>query len=277
MFYNKFRISVLVFLVFLLISIFGVRGVFAAEPSLLFSPEKVSARVGEKFDVVINVDTAGQKVGGVGAKVVFSNTNLKVVSIRTGTIFDSFPTAAFDNNQGKIIISGIKLSMTSLFSGTGVLATVTFQTIAPGQSNIQFLFTPGSTNDSNIAVTYGNGDILAKVNRVAVVVTGVGVSRVNGQESTSVAGEDSTLKYILRAFEKIGVTPKSFQIFATRIIGKEVDTQQDLSQSQPLGSKAYFSSKTPMEQVLTILLVVSLILIPLVWLTYILVKRRNKV
>ena len=170
MFYHKFW-----FLVFLLVGGFFIvfpqlSWVHASEASFLFSPAEVSTNLGDNFTLNVNIDTDGEQVGGAGAKITFDPFFLKVVGIETGKIFSDYPTAAYDNTQGNIIISGIVPSINDLYSGSDVFAKVTFSSRLVGKGVVKFNFVPGSTTDSNIAVTYGSGDILAKVNQANITV-----------------------------------------------------------------------------------------------------------
>ncbi len=138
-------------------------------PSLLFSPSQVTSIANSTFTVSIIVDTAGQSVNGAGAKITFDPAYLQGVSIQPGTIFPNYATTSIDNTSGKIIISAISNSLDDTFTGLDSLATITFRVIKTGLTNANFVFTPGSTTDSNLAVTTGNGDILERVNTLQIV------------------------------------------------------------------------------------------------------------
>jgi hypothetical protein len=140
----------------------------AAEPSLLFAPITLDAGLNYPFNVTVTVDTAGYSTGGVGAIINYDPFTLAATSIQTGSIFADYPMSSINNEKGKITISGIAASQDHLFSGTGVFATITFTPKQLGFSDISFAFNPGLTTDSNIAVNFGNGDILSKVNKVSV-------------------------------------------------------------------------------------------------------------
>ncbi len=146
------------------------RSVVAADPSLLFTPTSFDASLNHPFNVTVTVDTAGFSAGGVGAIINYDPFMLAASSIQTGTIFADYPLSSINNEKGKITISGIAASQDHLYSGTGVFATITFTPKQLGFNTISFAFEPGLTTDSNIAVTFGNGDILSKVNKVNVNV-----------------------------------------------------------------------------------------------------------
>lgn len=138
-------------------------------PSLLFSPSQATGIAGSTFTVSIIVDTADQPINGAGAKITFDPAYLQGVSIQPGTIFANYATTSIDNATGKIVISAISNSLSDSFTGLDSLATITFRVVKTGLTNANFVFTPGSTTDSNLAVTTGNGDILERVNTLQVV------------------------------------------------------------------------------------------------------------
>jgi hypothetical protein len=277
--------GLLAFLLTVFLYLFFVPKCLAYEASLLFSPESVSTNIGEQFDILINVDTGGEHVGGVGAKILFKNEDLKVITVKPGVIFGDYPTVAFSNEEGKIIISGVASSVNDFFSGQGIFATITFQATSPGESVIEYIFEPGSTTDSNVAVTYGSGDILARVNKVGVSVGAKGNYQVvNEIPVTQSEKLPPILNTVLELVEKVGISRESLLVFATKVFGMETDSQEvislresktDISQAQPqLETNSIRSSKKPMENILLILILIVLILIPVSFLGYKFIKKK---
>lgn len=148
--------------------------VLAAEPSLKFDPASKTVAVGRTFTADISINTVGQWVAGAGAQITYEPAIVSVVSIEPGTIFGDYPIASFNNSRGRMSISGIVSTAGKLFSGSGVFATVSFKGEAIGKTRVEFIFEPGSTRDSNIAVTYGSGDILGEVQGLEVNVVAPG-------------------------------------------------------------------------------------------------------
>lgn len=140
----------------------------AADPSLEFNPSSVNNELNAPFTVSIMVDTAGYSSGGVGTIINYDPFMISATAIQTGQIFTDYPMSSINNERGKITISGIAASADHLFSGSGEFARITFKPMQLGFSDITFSFQPGSTTDSNIAVTFGNGDILTKVNQLKI-------------------------------------------------------------------------------------------------------------
>jgi hypothetical protein len=221
----------------------------------------------------------------LGAKILFKNEDLKVITVKPGVIFGDYPTVAFSNEEGKIIISGVASSVNDFFSGQGIFATITFQATSPGESVIEYIFEPGSTTDSNVAVTYGSGDILARVNKVGVSVGAKGNYQVvNEIPVTQSEKLPPILNTVLELVEKVGISRESLLVFATKVFGMETDSQEvislresktDISQAQPqLETNSIRSSKKPMENILLILILIVLILIPVSFLGYKFIKKK---
>lgn len=138
----------------------------AGQPSLKFSPSTATIKQYEEFSVDILLDTAGYDVGGAGAKINFDHDRLSINEIIPGQIFADYPALIIDNNNGRLTISGVSASYADLFNGQKVLATIRLTANKSGEAVADFIFQPGSTIDSNVAVTFGNGDILAEVNNL---------------------------------------------------------------------------------------------------------------
>lgn len=182
----------------------AVKEAQASEPSLLFSETTIKAEVGETFSVEVIVDTGGEVAYGVGAKVSFDPKILEVVSVQPGTIFGDYPAASYDNTSGKIIVSGIASSQQNFIKDRAEFATLTFRAKKQGITSVQFIYEPGSTTDSNIAVTYGTGDILSQVSQLSVnVIPGSQDSpdtSVTAEVPTQTLERESLFTKILRFF-----------------------------------------------------------------------------
>ena len=152
----------------ILVSWISVQAQSAAR--LSFNPGSIKSANGETFVVEIMVNTGGSDVGGVGAKINFDPSMLQVLSITPGNLFGDYPIATIDNSLGKLSISGIVSSANNLYNGAGVFAQIEVKVIGTKSTQMVFDFTPGQTRDSNVAVTYGNGDALASVGSLQVLI-----------------------------------------------------------------------------------------------------------
>lgn len=169
-----------------------------AAASLLFSPETISAQAGEQFTSQVWIDTDGAPAGGVDTKITFDPAVVEVEKIETLPIFPDYPATTFDNVAGTALISGIVNSQDQLYTGKGQFATISWKAKAAGNGNVAITFEPNSTSDSNIAVLYGNGDILQKVNTLSVTVSGDGSSSsmANTADNNSYNTKTGTGKYL---------------------------------------------------------------------------------
>lgn len=167
-----------------LIAVSSVSGQEAA--TLSFDPDQIEVASGDSFTVDVIVDTKGVAAGGVGAKIEFDPARVSVQSINPGSIFGDYPVLTIDNNDGLLVISGISASQKNLFTGRGVVATIEAVAFGSGPTNMTFMFQPGSTRDSNVAILTGDGDALASVSNLAVTVSDTG-GVVNNTAPTSPA------------------------------------------------------------------------------------------
>lgn len=141
----------------------------STQPSFSFDPPIAAANPDALITSQVIIDTAGQSIKGAGAKINYDPTVLRVVNITKGTIFADYPLAAFDNSTGKMTISGVVTNPTDSFVGRATFATITWKPLKNQATEVTFQYQPGSTRDSNLAVTYGNGDILTQVTSLNIV------------------------------------------------------------------------------------------------------------
>lgn len=166
-------ISALLLIVILSLSGLGLTGALSAnEPSIKFSEEKITVEKKDRFEIDIIINTEGYSVGGAGAKFYFDEDYLKIVDFEPTDLFADYPVVDYDNDDGKAKISGVVSGPDDLFEGKAGMATITFEAIRTGKSIVRFEYIPGSTKDTNLAVTTGNGDILRKVNTLTVTTKG---------------------------------------------------------------------------------------------------------
>lgn len=159
------------FIFFFLVAMQSTESVHAQQgPSLTFNPENVSVPPDSKFTTDIFIDTASQDVSGAGIIFNYDPYLVQIEYIDTYPIFDDFPTVAYDNSVGHVIISGIKIKKDSFFNGKATIATVGWKSVSEGSATVMYEFTPGNTRDSNIAVQYANGDILSWVNTLQIQI-----------------------------------------------------------------------------------------------------------
>lgn len=132
-----------------------------------YSPSGTKA-TGTSFPINIMLDTRGNAIDGADiimtynrslVKVIDANSSVAGVQIMPGTLMAS-TRANIVNTYGSIEFSQTT-SANASFSGSGVLATINVQALAPGTANFTFTFIKGRTTDTNIS--FGGADLLGEV------------------------------------------------------------------------------------------------------------------
>lgn len=184
---KRFRLAAIVVLTFILLVI--VSGFYLVNkkiivpqadvggPSLALSPASKQVIANETFNVDIVVDTVGQSVASVDIfrlnydpqflEVIDANAESEGVQIQPSSLFPVIYQNSVDSSGGKIVFNASKnIDGSGALNGSGTLATVNFRALKDGTANVNFDFTLGATNDSNLALDTSEGfppDILAGV------------------------------------------------------------------------------------------------------------------
>ena len=159
---------------------------FAA--SLSLSPTSGTFNKGCSFSLQINLNTSGVATDGTDAIVQYDQSKITATSISSGTIYSDYPGNSVDDSTGKATVSGLA-SVSSPYSGSGVLATVNFKVLdnAPaGATQLQFAFDSNDktkTTDSNVVERGTVADVLSSVVDGNYTV-GTGTACVSGGGTT---------------------------------------------------------------------------------------------
>lgn len=148
----------------------GAFGITASAATLSLSPATSAINVGSNFTVNVALNTEGAAIDGVDVfylnfnpsllSVVDTASGASGVQITAGSLMPNTIVNTVDNATGKITFSQVP-NGGSTYTGSGNLASITFNAKAAGTANVTFDFTSGSTLDSNIA---SNGsDVLTAV------------------------------------------------------------------------------------------------------------------
>lgn len=127
--------------------------------SFSLSPAEGEFAAGEEFEAVILLSTGQERIIGADAILKFDPKKLEVLEILPGDIFNLYPQEKIE--EGKILISAV-LENKKDFWGQGILAKLKIKGKTAGKTNLNFEFTPGRTDDSNIAIAGTSKDLLAK-------------------------------------------------------------------------------------------------------------------
>ncbi len=137
---------------------FAVKG---AGASLYFSPSQGTFNIGSTFDVSVFINTGNNNINAVKVDFKFDPKKLQIASPTTGKSFISVWISqpnysnieGFASFQGGIPSPGINTS-------SGLVSTITFRAIAPGETKISFL------DSSQILLDNGKGtNILSSLGR----------------------------------------------------------------------------------------------------------------
>lgn len=111
------------------------RSVFAAK--FILDPLSKSLKVGEEFQVKINLDTQSKEVNGIQAKLIFSKDLLEVKGVSFSGIFPA-NFQSVDNANGNVWVSSGEDLSTDSFNGTSTWVTLTLKGKSKGSAELRF-------------------------------------------------------------------------------------------------------------------------------------------
>ena len=128
------------FLVGIIIFIFFPFKIKAEGASLYFSPGAGTFFVGSTFDISIFLNTNNENVNAVQVDVQFDPKKLQVASPTSGKSFIEvwISQPIFSNTKGTMTFIG-GIPSPGINTSSGLLSTITFRAIAPGETTISFL------------------------------------------------------------------------------------------------------------------------------------------
>ena len=133
----------------------------AAESSLYLSPNSGTFYVGSTFDVSIFVNTGGEDINAIQADLKFDSKKLQIASPTAGKSFISvwISQPTYSNIEGTAFFQG-GIPSPGINTSAGLVSTITFRVIAPGETTIYFL------DSSRVLLDDGKGtDILTSTGR----------------------------------------------------------------------------------------------------------------
>lgn len=140
------------------------------------NPSSTNVRVGDTVSYQIMFDTDGQDIVGVDAVMNIPSDLFDVVSIDGGSNFSDYPETSYEPSTNTLILSGTTgTNPITVVNGNGIqLGTITLQAKASGTANLDFIYSQGDRNDSNMVTIPQAGqdpvDILAQVSGMQVVI-----------------------------------------------------------------------------------------------------------
>lgn len=178
--------------------VFAVKPAMAA--SLSLSPASASKNVGDSFTVDVILDTQGVAVKGATAIIDYDTTALQVIdddSSATGVNITAGPnltqslTNTVDTSIGQIRYDAGILGAN--YTGRGVIATITFEAISEGTTQVSFGFDPSkTTGTSAVAAATGPDNLLTKVDAATFTIDPEGTTTTTPLPATG-ALEDTLM------------------------------------------------------------------------------------
>jgi len=161
------NIKSLVLISFILVCISGLPSEAKAGASLYLSPNQGTFFLGSTFDISIFVNTGGNDVNAVKVDLKFDPKKLQIASPTTGKSFISVWIAqpAYSNIKGTASFQG-GIPSPGINTSSGLVSTITFRAIAPGETTIYF------SDSSKVLLDDGKGtDVLTSLGRGVYTLT----------------------------------------------------------------------------------------------------------
>jgi hypothetical protein len=162
--------------------------------SLSVSPGNITITNGQEFQINVVLDTQSAAIVAVDAIIEYDPAMIEIVSISQGSIFSAYPVKTFAN--GEIRISALDSTFSSPYNGTGTLATITARGLQVGTTNFNFVFSSGSTTDSNVVEEGTSSDLLGETSGLVLGINSLAGNTGENLPETAIFGEKEDM-YIL--------------------------------------------------------------------------------
>jgi rhodanese-related sulfurtransferase len=171
----------------LLLIIVFCQNMIAAGSSVSVSPPTITATsIGDTFTIDIIVDSAGNEIYGAQYELYFDNTILDATSQAQGTFIsqDGASTNVFNNtinnNLGKIVYAESRMGTPTGVIGSGVLASITFETIKSGTSALTLSYVMlVDSSGKDVVTTVNSGTYMVGDTMAEGTYTDISVEEVN--------------------------------------------------------------------------------------------------
>ncbi len=175
------------FILFLILHLAIGRGLILGitNGSSMSLPTQVNATTNSNFTVPINLNPNGQNVVGADVQITFPTENLQLISASAGalpttvTFVPSLAQAvATANDTGKLSFSMLTYDqannkVTNAITGTTSqpIVNLTFNPRSAGVAGVNWLFSPNSSRDANVAIANSAQDALTLVTNMTVNIS----------------------------------------------------------------------------------------------------------
>lgn len=142
---------------------------------LKFDQSSYDLEVGDTFDVQIIVNPGSDQVTSVDSYVTYDSQIVNATSVTEGSYF---PTVLNDLTNGKVYVAGLVDSPSDFKSGTGTVATISFEALKEGTTELVFDCNGQATVTSKVIKNDINSTniIECSQNGTATVTIGVGAT-----------------------------------------------------------------------------------------------------
>ena len=150
---------------------------------LKFDQSSYDLAVGDTFDVQIIVNPGSDQVTSVDSYVTYDSQIINATSVTEGSYF---PTVLNDLTSGKVYVAGLVDSPSDFKSGTGTVATISFEALKEGTTELVFDCNGQATVTSKVIKNDINSTnvIECSQNGTATVTIGVGGATDTTTEDT---------------------------------------------------------------------------------------------
>jgi len=132
-----------------------------------FDPTSSTAENGGTFQIAVVVDAGSDQIRSTDIYVTFDATLLEAQSVSAGTFF---PTVTNNITSGRVYIAAMVDDAATTKTGSGTVATITFQALKEGAGTISFdcsssLIVKADANGTNVLECSANGTNAVKIGR----------------------------------------------------------------------------------------------------------------
>ena len=128
----------------------------AAGADVVFSlsPANIQTVKDSTFMLDIMLNTGNKIANGAEVIIRFDIDALEALVLNPGSIFPTYVDKVINNNTGEIRLAGMAFNFQTgdmePFSGTGKFGDIDFRAKNAGTNSVNFVFTLGSTTDTNV-------------------------------------------------------------------------------------------------------------------------------
>lgn len=193
---NKLKIVFLAVFLFLISANFSkAEGAF-----FKFEPSNVNTSSGNNFEIKIILDPANDQITSTDIYINYDSSFLKPINVKSENLFP-----VVGNNlsaSGKIYISGTPNDSTFSISSAGAVATITFQALKGGSTNLTF-----DCNESTIVKKDENATNVLNCNQnnSALIDIGGGGSSSSNNQNQPLSGQSQSNNNPPQSLPKAGI------------------------------------------------------------------------